>query len=250
MAIKKTLYEVLQVSRTASGEVITSAYEARVRALGDSAASEVIAEKGILRDAHAILSDAVRRKLYDEKLREEAIRAMASGTGDAPRVPASATLAADATSTSSPLGWMIGVALLVAVGVGGAWTYFSHKRAVDAARIEETRLAEQKRLQEEVAQRERDNSEWAKAQYEQRQKEAEMRRWEQQRERERVMSQHQTDQWSRQRAMDERQKTDADRRAAYERQRIEQENLRRSQTELHRQQRYLQELERDRAMKF
>jgi len=62
MAIKKTLYEVLQVSRTASGEVITSAYEARLRALGDSAAPEVIAEKGILRDAHAILSDAVRRK--------------------------------------------------------------------------------------------------------------------------------------------------------------------------------------------
>ena len=102
MAIKKTLYEVLQVSRTASGEVIASAYEARLRALGDSAAPEVIAEKGILRDAHAILSDAVRRKLYDEKLREEAIRAMASGTDVAPRAPASATLAAEAASSSSP----------------------------------------------------------------------------------------------------------------------------------------------------
>ena len=249
MAIKKTLYEVLQVSRTASAEVITSAYDARLRALGDSAAPEVIAEKGILRDAHAILSDAVRRKLYDEKLREEAIRAMANG-GVAPRVPASATLAADATSTSSPLGWMVGVALLLAVGLGGAWTYFSHKRAVEAARIEEARLTEQKRLQQEVAERQRENSEWAKAQYEQRQKEADMRRWEMQRDRERVMSQHQTDQWSRQRAMDERQKADAERRAAYERQRIEQENLRRSQMELHRQQRYLQELERDRAMKF
>ena len=250
MAIKKTLYEVLQVSRTASAEVITSAYDARLRALGDSAAPEVIAEKGILRDAHAILSDAVRRKLYDEKLREEAIRAMASGSDVAPRAPASATLAAEAMSSSSPLGLLIGVALVLAVCVGGAWTYFSHKHAVEAARIEEARLAEQKRLQEEVAQRERENSDWAKAQYEQRQKEAEMRRWEQQRERERMMSQHQTDHWSRQRAMDERMKADAERRAAYERHRIEQENLRRSQMELSRQQRYLQELERDRAMKF
>ena len=247
MAIKKTLYEVLHVSRTASREVITSAYEARLRSLGDSAAPEVIAEKGMLRDAHAILSDAVRRKLYDEKLREEAIRAMASGTDVAPRAPASATLAAEAASSSSPLGLMVGVALLLAVGVGGAWTYSSHKRAMETTRIEEARLAEQKRLQEEVAQRERENAEWAKAQYEQRQKEAEMRRWEQQRDRERVMSQ---DQWSRQRAMEERQKADAERRANYDRQRIEQENLRRSQLELQRQQRYLQELERNRAMKF
>src|SRR5438874_5701326 len=232
MAIKKTLYEVLQVSRTASGVVITSAYEARVRALGDSAAPEVIAEKGILRDAHAILSDAVRRKLYDEKLREEAIRAMASGTDVAPRAPASATLAAGAASSSSPLGLMVGVALLLAVGVAGAWTYFGHKHAVAAARIEEARLAEQKRLQEEVALRERENSEWSKAQYEQRQKEAARRRRGQQRESERVMSRHQSDQWSRQRAREERQKTDADRGAAYDRQGIEQENLRRSQMEL------------------
>ena len=250
MAIKKTLYEVLHVSRTASAEVITSAYEARLRAFGDSAAPEVIAEKGIVRDAHAILSDPIRRKLYDEKLREEAIRAMARGTDAAPRAPASATLAAEAASSSSPLGLLIGVAVVLAVCVAGAWTYFGHKHAVEAARLEEARLAEQKRLQEEVAQRERENSEWAKAQQEQRQKEAEMRRWEMQRDRDRAMAQHQTDQWSRQRAMEERMKADAERRAQYDRQRIEQENLRRSQMDLQRQQRYLQELERDRAMKF
>ena len=76
MAAKKTLYEVLQVARNAGGEVITSAYETRMRALAGSAAPEVLAERTLLQEAHAILFDPVRRKLYDDKLREQAMRAV------------------------------------------------------------------------------------------------------------------------------------------------------------------------------
>lgn len=246
MAIKRTLYEVLQVARMASGEVITSAYEARLRALGSNGAPEVLAEKTVLREAHAILVDPVRRKLYDDKLREDALRALASGTA-VPAMRTSASLAADPGTATSPLGWMIGIALLAAVAIGGGWTYFSHKRAVEAAILEKARLDEQKRAQEEAAQRARENSEWAKAQYEQARKEQEMRRWEASRERDRYVSQSQ---YARERDYEMRQKAAADQRAAYERQRAEQETLRRSQIELDRQRRYLQELERDRAMRF
>lgn len=246
MAIKRTLYEVLQVSRTASNEIITSAYEARVRQLGASGAPEVLTEKAVLREAHAILTDPVRRQLYDNKLREDALRAIASGT-NMPEPARAATLAPASGSSTSALGWMIGVALLSTVAVGGAWTYSSNKRAAEEARLEQARLAEQKRVQEEAEQRSRENAEWAKAQQEQARKDQEMRRWEMQRERDRVNS---YSQYSRERDYELRQKAVAEQRAAYERQRAEQESLRRSQMELQRQQRYLQELERDRAMRF
>lgn len=246
MAIKKTLYEVLQVSRTASSEVITSAYDARVRQLGASGAPEVLTEKAVLREAHAILCDPVRRQLYDNKLREDALRALASGT-NMPEPARAATLAPASGSSTSALGWMIGIAALSMVALGGAVTYSSNKRAAEEARLEEARLVEQKRVQQEAEQRARENAEWAKAQQEQSRKDQEMRRWEMQRERDRSMSNYQ---YSRDRDYEARQKAAAEQRAAYERQRVEQENLRRSQMELQRQQRYLQELERDRAMRF
>ena len=247
MAAKKTLYEVLQVSRSANERVIAAAYQARLAALGSSAAPEVVAEKAVLRDAYAILSDPVRRTLYDQKLREDAMRAMASGSDLPPRVPASATLApALASSSSSPLAWMIGIAILAAVGIGGAATYWNHKHAQEEARIEEARRVEQKRLAEEAAQRERENQDWAKTQYEQRQKDMEMRRWEAQRDRDRATSER----YARQATYDEQRRIAAERRAEYERQHLEQQNLYRQQLELQRQQRYLQELERNRAMRF
>ncbi|MFN2644309.1 MAG: DnaJ domain-containing protein [Burkholderiales bacterium] len=242
MAIRKTLYEVLQVSRNASDDVIRSAYEARLRELGSSAAPEVLAERNLIREAHAILSDATRRKLYDAKLRDEAMRALGIANGTHVASPVSATIA----DRSSPLGWMIGVAVLATVAIGGSWTYLGHKRAMQEVRLEEARLAEQKRVQEEAAERERQNAEWAKTQFEQRQKEAEMRQWEAQRARDRASS-HSVDQHiARQHALEERQK--AQERAAQ--QRIEMENARRTQLQLEREKRYVRELERDRAMRF
>ena len=241
MAIRKTLYEVLQVARTANTEVIDVAYETRLRALGDSGAPEVIAERTLLRDAHAILSDPVRRKLYEEKLREQAIRAMTSGGVPTER-PANSAAAVEA-APSSPLAWMIGVAIVAAVGVGGGWVYLSHKRAVEAQRLEEARQAQLAREREAEAQRQQEAVDWAKAEYEKRQKDMAMQRWEAQGQRDRaqmVYTQQQV----------ERDKANEARRKELDKQRQEQENLRRSQADLARQQRYLQQLERERAMRF
>jgi len=247
---KKTLYEVLQVARTASPEVIASAYETRLRNLENSSAPEVLVERGLLRDAHAILSDPTRRKLYDDKLREEALRAAGSG-GDAHYVPPRASTASVSTPPeSSPLGWMIGIALLAAVGLGGTWMYLDHKRASDRMHQEELQQAEQARQQEEAAKRQEEQADWAKAQYEKTREDIEMQRWEAQRRRDQAMTQRERDQYARQQSLEaQRQAMDA-RRAEAERQRQDQENLRRDQMELQRQQRYLRELESNRGMKF
>src|SRR3954471_14928511 len=108
MAAKKTLYEVLQVARNASSEVIKAAYETRARALAGSAAPEVLAERTLLQEANAILADPTRRKLYDDKLREQAMRAAGSG-GDALAKRSTvfaAPVESDDAPQSSPLGWM------------------------------------------------------------------------------------------------------------------------------------------------
>src|SRR5216110_1100716 len=185
MAAKKTLYEVVQVARNASAEVIRSAYETRMRALAGSAAPEVLAERTLLQEAHAILFDPVRRKLYDDKLREQAMRAAGSG-GDALAKRSTVFAQADESTEapqSSPLGWMIGIAELAAVAVGGTWTYLNHSQAKEALRLEEVRRVEQARLQEEAAQRQREQAEWAKAQAEKRQEEVQWRNQEAERRR-------------------------------------------------------------------
>ena len=249
MAAKKTLYEVLQVARNANPEVIKSAFETRMRALAGSAAPEVLAERTLLQDAHAILSDPTRRKLYDDKLRDQALRAAGSG-GDA-LAPRRSTVFAGPAETddapqSSPVGLMIGIAVLGAVAVGGTWTYLNHTQAKEALRIEEMRRAEQARIAEEQAQRQREQAEWQKAQAEKRQEELQWQKQEAERRRDAAYFQNQ----NRQQQMDARQRAADEQRAKYEQQRAEQENLRRSQMELERQRRYLQELERSRNMNF
>src|SRR5436190_12293508 len=171
MAAKKTLYEVLQVARNASAEVIKAAYETRARAFAGSAAPEVLAERTLLQEAHAILADPIRRKLYDDKLREQAMRAAGSG-GDAlakrPSVFAHAEESGE-SAQSSPLVWMIGIAVLGAVAIGGLWTYLDHSHAKEALRVEEMRRAEHARLQQEAERRQQEQAEFAKAQFEKRQ---------------------------------------------------------------------------------
>ena len=248
MAAKRTLYEVLHVARNASGEVVKSAYEARMREFAGSAAPEVLAERTLLQEALAVLSDPVRRKLYDEKLRDQALRAAGSG-GDALAKRSSvfaAAAEADEAPQSTPLGWMIGIAVLGAVAIGGTWTYLNNKQAKEALRVEEMRRAEQVRLQEEAAQRQREQAEWAKAQAEKRQQDLEWQKQEQERRRDALYFQQQ----NRQQQMDARQRAAEEQRTKYEQQRAEQESLRRSQMELERQRRYLQELERSRNMNF
>lgn len=246
---KKTLYDVLQVSRTASTEVITSAYETRMRALGDSSAPEVLAERELLRNSQAILSDPTRRKLYDEKLRDEALRTMGSG-GDPNAVrPSAATHAAAAADEPSRLPWLM-IAVFGALALAGTWLYLDHKRSVERLRQAEAQRVEQARLLEEEAKLRQDNAEWAKAEIEKRQQEMAMRRWEAQRQRDQAQSEHSQRQYANQLAQQERQKAMDARRSEAERQRQEQENLRRQQIQLQREQRMLRELENNRGMKF
>lgn len=246
---KKTLYDVLQIARTADTDVITSAYDTRMRALGNSTAPEVLTEKELLRNAHAILSDPVRRKLYDDKLRDEALRTMGVGGDPAALRPAAAGGAPVSIEEPSRLPWLM-IAVFAAIALAGTWMYLDHKRSVERLRQAEAQRIEQARREEEEAKRRLEGAEWAKAEYEKRQQEIAMQRWEAQRQRDRAQSEMTQRQYASQQAQYERQRAMDERRAEAERKRQEQENLRRQQQQLQREQRYLQELERNRGMKF
>jgi curved DNA-binding protein CbpA len=88
MAVKKSLYQLLEVSPAASEEVIRAAYAARIARLTESADPDG-------RDRHAarraeVLCDPARRKQYDERLREELRRTIASSMDEPRPQPASA----------------------------------------------------------------------------------------------------------------------------------------------------------------
>ena len=244
---KKTLYQTLQVNSGATPEVIRAAYEARLAALKDSHAPEVVAERALLRDALDVLCDPVRRKLYDEKMREEALRAMSSG-GEAVRLRPANAAPASAPEGLSSLARMTGIALLATVAIVGGWVWLDHKHKVEAQRIEAERQAEESRRRDEALETQRDTINWAKDRSDAAREAAEQRRQEYQRQvdnrrieydRQRALQQQQAEE---RRAQLERQRAD------YQRQREDQENARRSQQQLERDRRYLQELERNRGM--
>ncbi|MFN2644308.1 MAG: DnaJ domain-containing protein [Burkholderiales bacterium] len=230
MATKRTLYEVLQVPRTASEETIRSAYELRLRGLGASAAPEIVTERTMVREAHAVLCDPARRGLYDENL--------LSAGSPIPR-------ALEGATDSSSGWWKIVVVLLAVVAIGGTWKHLNDRRLTRLA--EETRAEEKRRLdveaaereKEEAAQRQRETRESMERESERRQRESEIRRWEAQREYERTASRYRAPDYRRQWA-------DEERRQELERERREQESVYRSQLEVERQKRYLEELERER----
>lgn len=121
---KKTLYQVLHVNTTAAPEVIKAAYEARMAALKDNAAPEVAAERIFIREAYELLADPVRKKLYDEKLREQFRSLSGGGMEEARPRPANARL--EHVAEPSPgfsRSWIGSIALLLAVGVIGAWVW-------------------------------------------------------------------------------------------------------------------------------
>lgn len=244
---KRTLYQALQVSATADPEVIKAAYEAKIAALKDSAAPEVAAERTIVREAYELLTDPVRRRLYDEKLREERFRALSSG-GVAESRPRPATARAAETSPVSPVGWMAGVALLVAVAVGGTWVWLDHKRKVEAQRLEAARLAEEAKRKEEQVRLQRETVDWVKDRSDAARETAEQRRQEAIRQSESRRAEYDRQRQAQQDQAAQRRQEAAQRQAELQQQRQEQENLRRSQQQLERDRRHLQELERSRGM--
>ena len=79
MAFKKSLYQILEIRSDATAEALKEAYEARLARLADAVSAEDLSTRSMLRDAFEILGDPLRRKQYDERLREELIRALSSG---------------------------------------------------------------------------------------------------------------------------------------------------------------------------
>jgi curved DNA-binding protein CbpA len=249
---KRTLYQTLQVNPAAEPEVIKAAYEARLTALKESTAPEVAAERTILRESYELLSDPVRRKLYDVKLKEERLRALSSG-GEEERRPrpasATASLAGEPAATSHT-SWMVGVSLLVAVSVGGAWVWLDHKRKVEAQRLEAERQADDARRKEEQARLQRETVDWVKDRTDATMEAAEQRRQEAVRQNELRRLEYDRQRMTQQEQMEERRRAMDQQRAAAEERRQEQENIRRSQQQLERDRRYLQELERNRGMRM
>jgi len=249
VARKKTLYQVLQLSRTAEPEVIKAAYEATLAALKESAAPEVAAERVLVREAYELLADPVRRKLYDQKLKEEDLQALSSGGEDTVRPNVFASRTPEPTA-ASPFSWIGGIALLVAVSVIGAWVWLDHKRKTEAHRLEVARQAEEARLKEERARLQRETVDWAKDRADAARQSAEEQRQEMLRQRERQQAGYDAQRQAQQDLVAQRRLEAERRQAEYQRQRQEQENLRRSQQQLERDRRYLQELERNRGMRI
>lgn len=249
MAIRKTLYQVLQVARNATPEVITAAYEARLRELGASAAPEVQSERTLLKEAHDILVDAVRRKLYDDKLREEAMRALSSGGEEAPRARPASAVVVEAPG-SSPMGWMIGLALLAAVAVGAGWIYFDHKHKAEQLRLERERTEAAQKLREEQQRQAEERAAWAREQSEKNREEAEWRRALYERERDAARSRSDQLRAEQQQRYEDQRKQAEERRLEAQRQAEERQNQYRAQQQLQREQQYLRELERNRPARF
>lgn len=249
---KKTLYQVLQVSPGAEAEVIKAACDAKLAALKDSAAPEVAAERTIVREAYELLADPVRRKLYDEKLREERFRAMSSGGMEEARPrPANARMESASGASSGfsfNTSWMGGVALLLAVGIGGSWVWLDHKRKLEAQRLQEARQAEDARQKEEDARLTRETVDWAKDRIDNDRRTMDERRQDAIRERERRQAAYENQRQEQMQLQEARRKEADERRAQYEERRAEAEDRRRAQAQVEADRRALQQLERDRRM--
>lgn len=254
MAAKKTLYHVLQVNRQASETVIRAAYEVRLRALGESAAPEVAVERTVLRDALDVLIDPARRALYDDRLREENLRALSSGSDEErPRTRRAASQYAGyepAARVTSPLSWLVGFALVGVVGVAGGWVYLDYQNKREAHRIEAERRAAEQRARDEEAELRRRVVETALERSDAGRLTAEQRRQERERLLERQRWQMEQDRIARQSRYDEQRSLSEQRRTEAQQARLEQENVRQQQMQLERERRYLQELERSRQMRF
>jgi curved DNA-binding protein CbpA len=249
---KKTLYQVLQVQANAPQEAIKEAYDARLAALGDGATPEAAAERVILREAYELLSDAARRRFYDDKLREERFRALSSGGEEESRPrPANVRLDTIESAGGPGAGWMVGAGLLLAVSVAGGWVWLDHKRKVEAQRLEEKRVAEEsaRRAEQDRLAREREERERQRQEKNEELRQTAMqRRDEYQRSADNRRIEYERQQLLRQEEAEARRRQNELQRADYEQRRRDQEEQRRSQMQLERERRYLQELERNRGM--
>jgi curved DNA-binding protein CbpA len=249
MAIKKNLYQVLQVPRNATPDAIKAAYESRLRQLGTSAAPEAMSERNLLKQACDILSDPAQRKLYDAKLVEEAARNAASG-GDALAEP-TPVMKQRAAPTVVPTSvvWIVVLAFL-GLAAAGVWIYFDHKRNALLARQlkEKQALEDQQRLEALLDDPQR--IDWGKTPYDPNRGRLDARYEASYRQYESARYQYEQNRLARQQAYEAQRAAMLQRQADYARQREEQENLRRQQQQLERERRHLRELESQRPQRF
>ena len=253
MAVHRSLYQVLQIGSVATPEEIAAAHRARTLSLESASTPADLAERSLVKDAFEILSDPTRRKQYDEQFRERNMRALASGA-TVPRSPRTEV------ATSVPTPWWksyAAIGFLVIAGMVGTWLYLDHQRKVEALRIEKERAAaEAKRQAEEIRLREQDavvkhgTVDWAKDRFDKAYKYSTERQQELDRERQQRAWQYEQQRQAAQDDMARRRAEDATRRAEYEQRRREQDSVRQAQQQLERDRRHLQELERNRGMKF
>lgn len=256
MALHRTLYQVLQVGSVATPDEIEAAHRARQAALASAATPAELAERSLVRDAYEILGDPARRRRYDEQLRERNLRALASGAA-APREAVSRG-AAKADVPRGP--WWKSYAAIgfaVVAGIVSVALYLDHQRKVEALRIEKERAAaEAAQRAEELRLRERDASvrhgsvDWARNRSDAAYQQSAQRQKELEHERQRRSYKYEEERRAAQEEAAKRRSEQAAQRAEYEQRRREQESVRQSQQQLERDRRYLQELERNRGMKF
>ena len=249
MATKKNLYQVLQVPRNATPDVIKTAYEARVQELGTSAAPEVMNQRNLLGQARDILSEPTRRKLYDNKLLEESARAAASGGDALAETTPVMKQRAGATVVPASVVWLIVLAFLGAAGAG-VWMYYDHKRNALLARQLKEKRAEEDRLRLEALLDDPQKIDWGKTPYDPNRGRMNARYEEAYRQYERARWQMEQNRQSRESAYEAQRQISLQRQAEYQRQREEQENARRNQQQLERDRRHLRELESQRPQRF
>lgn len=252
MALRKSLYQLLEVGADASPEVVRAAYEARAAKLAGSPTVDAKNDRAILAGAFEVLADPARRKQYDEWLREERRRALTSGGTDEDRPrPANASAAEPAQRPEWGMTQaMFGVAALVLACGAGAWVYFDHVHKEAAQRLEAERIALEAKKREEEAAHRSSMAESARERADAAREAAEVRQLQMASERSRQQFQMEQQRANQLMTNEERTRQLALQRAEQQRQREEQESLRRSQQQLQREKRYLQELENNRTMKF
>lgn len=150
MAQEKTLYDLLEVSTTASAEAIKASFErlrdSYLEGRLDAGPLDPDTHFNLIRDAWQTLSNPVLRSRYDARLNPPAMP-----------LPAFSEPAPDSGHT---LKW---VAAVVIASIVGGGLYFNHKMeaqrqriVAEAIRLEEQRLAQEAQAREADAERERE----------------------------------------------------------------------------------------------
>jgi curved DNA-binding protein CbpA len=242
------LYEIVGVPRNAQANDVKDAYEARLRDMANRHDPEAQAERALLRSAFDVLFDPNQRARYDQRLRDEAMRAVASGVGDAPEPDASPGDAPSPLWRSTGFAVSITVLLIMA---GAGWKHFDDRKKAEALRIERARLtAEQERIaREQAEQRQQQSAPGRPSQAEQEWEAREMERFAAEKRREAQNFQREQDAAARQREYEARQAAEVQRRAEYERQQQEQMDRQRAEQQLARERQMLQEIENSRRFR-